>query len=287
MLSHILPSADHIALVEALVARRFTAVARHIAEAPLAEIDALIPINPTDSPPELDDEGVGPDLDTLRTSAAWIACYHPDLLPLVVSIGADINQHFSNDYGQTLPLLGAAVMSGLEDVVIWLIDHGAALDPVDPSDSFETPLYTAVDLGMRSIVELLLLRGASANHTSMGKHPYDLFGTPLETAILRDTDPHIKELLLAYGADSYGCRPYSIAILSLERLEWFLSNTSYPLARQANENGSVLYHAIDRDFYLFPGKAETVRAKVRLLVQRGAPIESAGRYAAIAKSLLD
>lgn len=273
-------NANHRTLVETLHARRFTAVARHLAQATPDQIEAAIRLNPGDV--------IGPDDDgevALRTSAAWIACCHPDLIPPIVTIGADIDQAFIFRDFHTCTLLGAAVFSGLEDVVSWLIDAGATLDPEDPGVfAFYTPLFIAVENNLRSMVELLLLRGASANHKSgLGPSNY-IPGTPLERS-LHSSDPHILELLLAYGGDANTCPACAVGALPLDKLEWFLSNTSYNLHRQTNQNDSVLYHVIYRAIFSSEEK-KTLKDKVKLLVQKGAPVESAGALVSLAQSLL-
>lgn len=75
--------------------------------------------------------------------------------PIIGDKSERINEVYCNDY----PLLHVAVHENKEDVVNWLLDHGANINLESINDK-KSALHQAVEEGLESIVNILLERGA-------------------------------------------------------------------------------------------------------------------------------
>jgi hypothetical protein len=91
-----------------------------------------------------------------------------DLLPLLLSNGADVNSSF-----QDVTPLTAAVGKGAFKAAAWLLDHGADVNG-RASDDDVSPLHRAIDDGNLEFVKFLLDRGAD---------PDIMVGNPARNAV--------------------------------------------------------------------------------------------------------
>ena len=112
-----------------------------------------------------------------------------------------LREHVSQDAGLTnafapdgFTALGLAAYFGREDVVRFLLEHGARASLAAANGSCVAPIHSAVAAKDFSIARRLLDHGADVNAKQHGGY------TPLHSAGLHGDLP-MAELLLSYGAD--------------------------------------------------------------------------------------
>jgi ankyrin repeat protein len=111
-----------------------------------------------------------------------------------VASGAEIDKAPISDAGGGSPALVAAAWDGHDDVIQFLLDHGASIDRRDSCDN--TALNAALLHGHDSTARLLLSRGANPNIAGEG--------TPLSNA---ERNAPMVELLKSHGATRYPHHP--------------------------------------------------------------------------------
>jgi ankyrin repeat protein len=149
------------------------------------------------------------------------------LVRLLLARGADVNALATNGAGA----LARAVVAGNETMVRLLLDAGA--DPkggvLAPANT--APLWAAVALKQRSLVALLISRGADVNTGN------SVIGTPFTIAVTGG-DVEIARLLLEAGAD-----PNRPSLVNLPLLAVALRLQNPPMAQLLEQHGLSLVAA--------------------------------------------
>lgn len=130
----------------------------------------------------------------------YVACFrgHMDIVRILLTCEQNTNPFFNIQNYLNSSLFGylsAAVISGNEELVEFLITLGANIDQVS-AETLLTPLAVSCREHKKRMIKILIEAGADVNkkHTRDGK-------LPLTFAFSKKLDPDIVDLLLNAGAD--------------------------------------------------------------------------------------
>ncbi|KIW05058.1 uncharacterized protein PV09_04213 [Verruconis gallopava] len=197
----------------------------------------------------------------------------PALIRRLLSLHADVNACDREREGESSftlrqTPLQAAVRAKNNDMISLLIEHGANINPEEPSGTYGYPLQAAAHYGYVEQIRFLIDRGASLNAVG-GK-----FGTALQAAAAEGSDAVIKMLLDA-GADAmieggcYGSALQAASWLGVYRQVKLLLELGVPVNTQSGKYGNPLAAAAKR----------ANRDVVELLLAAGADVNlEGGKY---------